>query len=392
MLTFHEALSLLNEINFKLPIEQVSLSESWNRILREEVFSDMNMPPFDKSAVDGYACRNQDLSEPLRVIGTMYAGNSITYTIQPGTCVKIMTGAPVPEGSDIVVMSEHSRKIDNDHIQFTKATSKSNICKLGEDVHKGEQLLDSGTLLLPHHLAILASAGFNRVKVSRLPRVALISTGNELVEPSQMPNPSQIRNSNAHNLAAQLKTLGIAVYYDGIIPDDKEVIRNRLKELFENYDMVILTGGASQGEHDFVPIVLEELHMNIRFNKLAIQPGKPVSFATGKDKFCFGLSGNPVSSYLQFELLVKPFLYHMMSHTYRHPIIMSELAERMRRKNAERLKFFPICFNNRGQAEELKFNGSAHIAGLSEADGFGLFPKDCEGLEPGDKIEILCIR
>ena len=117
-----------------------------------------------------------------------------------------------------------------------------------------------------------------------------------------------------------------------------------------------------------------------------------MTFAAGKDKFCFGLSGNPVSSYLQFELLVKHFLYHIMAHNYQHPIVMSELADRIRRKKAERLKFFPVYFNTRGQAEEVQFNGSAHIAGLTKADGFGLFPKDCEGLEPGDKIEILLIR
>lgn len=392
MLTFHEALDILNKIDFRLPSEKVNLTESWNRILCEEIFSDINMPPFDKSAMDGYACRKEDLSGPLRVLGTLYAGSSDAYTIEPNTCVKIMTGAPVPNGADTVIMIEHIKQVDKDHIQFTKTSTKSNICKLAEDVHSGDRLLNTGTLLLPHHLAVLASAGFDQVEVSCLPHVALISTGNELVEPKYVPDASRIRNSNAYNLSAQLKTMGINVHYDGIVPDNRKIIRSRLTGLFENHDLVILTGGASFGEHDYVPVILKELGLDIGFDKLAIQPGKPITFATGKQKFCFGLSGNPVSSYLQFELLVKPFLYHIMSHNYQHPIIMSEITERVQRKNADRLKFFPICFNSKGQAEQVKFNGSAHITGLTEADGFGLFPKDCEALVSGDKIEILLIR
>lgn len=392
MLTFHEALNIINEVDFQLATEEVKLTDAWNRILCEDTISDINMPPFDKSAMDGFACRKQDLASPLKIIGTLYAGSSEVYNIEPGTCVKIMTGAPVPEGADTVIMIEHTKKVEKGNIQFTKATTKSNICKLGEDIHTGDKLLESGTLLLAHHMGILASAGIDQVKVSRLPRVALLSTGNELIEPKHFPNSSQIRNSNAYNLLSQLKAMSINAHYDGIAPDDKEIIRSRLTELLVNHDLIILTGGASQGEHDYVPAILEELALDLKFDKLAIQPGKPVSFATSKNKFCFGLSGNPVSSYLQFELLVKPFLYHIMSYRFQHPIILSELAFRMRRKNTERLKFFPVCYNERGMAEEIQFNGSAHIAGLTHADGFGLFPRDCEGLEPGDRIEVLLIR
>ncbi len=392
MLTFHEALKLLSEIDFRMPTARVKLIDSWNRILCEEVVSDIYMPPFDKSAMDGYACRKVDLSKGLKVIGTLYAGSSEKFIIAPGTCVKIMTGASVPAGADTVIMVEHTEQLDENNIRFTKSHSKSNICVLGEDVRKGDILLKRGTLLLPHHISVLASVGYNQVTVSDLPRVALISTGNELVEPHNAPNASQIRNSNAYNLSAQLKAMGIEVHYNGIVADDKEVIRSHIIKLVEHYDVVILTGGASQGEHDYVPEILRELKFKLTFDKLAIQPGKPISFASGNGKFCFGLSGNPVSSYLQFELLVKPFLYHIMSHSYQHPVIMSEIAVRMSRKNADRLKFFPVYFNSRGQVEEVHFNGSAHIAGLTAADGFGLFPQGCKGLESGDKIEILLIR
>jgi molybdopterin molybdotransferase len=392
MITLYEAIEIINNIDIRLPEEEVKLTDAWNRVLREKILSDMNMPPFNKSAMDGFACRKADLEKPLKVMGTLHAGSTENYTITPGTCIKIMTGAPVPAGADTVIMMEHTRQIDGDYIQFTRTNSKSNICLMGEDVHTGDLLLEPGTLLLPYRLAILASAGVDPVTVSKLPQVALVSTGSELVEPGQIPSTSQIRNSNAYNLLGQLKTMGISAHYDGIAEDSKEIIRSRLLTLFKHHDVVVITGGASQGDHDYIPAILNELQMDVKYNKLAIQPGKPISFAAGKGKFCFGLSGNPVSSYLQFELLVKPFLYHMMAHDYQHPIIQSELVHRIQRKNPDRLKFFPVRLNAEGRAEEIRFNGSAHIAGLHNAHGFGLFPKDCEKIEAGEKIELLLIR
>jgi molybdopterin molybdotransferase len=184
----------------------------------------------------------------------------------------------------------------------------------------------------------------------------------------------------------------IPASYAGIVPDEKDLIKTKLKQLLIEADVIILTGGASAGDHDFVPEILQELGMTLHFSHLAIQPGKPVSFATDKEKICFGLSGNPVSSYLQFELLVKYCLYATMSHHYIHPIQLAPLAQNIERKKTERLKFFPVQLNSAGQAEEIKFNGSAHIAGLTGADGFGLFPRECSSLSAEEYIEILRIR
>ena len=392
MIDLHEVLKITDSINYKLPAEKVYINELFQRILREEIISDVNMPPFDKSAVDGFACRKADLDKPLKLIGTIYAGENKSYLIEPGMCVKITTGAAVPAGADCVIMVEDTVITKNEEIQFTKNASKSNICKLGEDVQQGERLLLPGTLLLPHHLSILASAGYEYVHVSAIPRVGLISTGNELVEPGLYPGKSQIRNSNAYHILAQLKSMGIPAFYGGIVPDDMEIISLRLSELSEQSDVVIITGGASMGEHDHVPTVLHQMGYEVLFNKIAIQPGKPVSFAMRSNKFCFGLSGNPVSSYLQFELLVKSFLYHLMGHHYHFPIVLSEINKSLHRKQSGRLKFFPVAFDKNGRAKELQFNGSAHIAGLRDADGFGLFPQNCETLDAGDKIEVLLIR
>ena len=392
MITLHEALEIIKKVDFKMPFEEVALTNSYHRILGEDVFSDINMPPFDKSAMDGYACRSEDLTQSMQVIGTLHAGSNETYTVEPGTCVKIMTGAPVPHGADTVIKIEDTEEDGNNAIRFQASATKNNICKLGEDIKAGELVLESGTRLLPHHIALLASVGISKMKVSSQPKIAIFSTGSELVEPNQKPGASQIRNCNAYSLLGQLQNMNLHVDYKGIVPDDKSKIKELVTELKKKYDVIIITGGASMGEHDFVPIVFKELNLELKFNKIAIQPGKPLSFALDKNTFCFGLSGNPVSAFLQFEVLVKPFVFHLMHHNYSPKIITAELAQRIQRKKADRLKFFPVTLKANGKAEEIKFNGSAHIAGLTKAEGFGLFPENCELIQSGEKIEILLMQ
>jgi molybdopterin molybdotransferase len=392
MIRLNEAIEIIKKIDFRMPLEEVVLTNSYHRILGEDVFSDINMPPFDKSAMDGYACRSEDLTQPMQVIGTLHAGSNETFTVEPGTCVKIMTGAPVPLGANTVIKIEDTGEDGNNAIKFQASSTKKNICKLGEDIKAGELVLKSGTRLLPQHIALLASVGISKVKVSSQPKIAIFSTGSELVEPNQKPGASQIRNSNAYSLLSQLQTMNLDVDYKGIVPDDKKKIKEMVIELRKSYDVLIITGGASLGEHDFVPLVFKELNFELKFNKLAIQPGKPFSFAADKNTFCFGLSGNPVSAFLQFEVLVKPFVFHLMHHNYSPKIITAELAEKIQRKKADRLKFFPVTLNANGQAEEIKFNGSAHIAGLTNAAGFGLFPENCTLINTSKKIEILLMQ
>lgn len=392
MITLHQALDIFSKIKFRTPVEEVPLTDSFHRILGEDIYSDVNIPPFDKSAMDGYACRSEDLKHKMRLLGTLHAGSDEKFIVTPGTCVKIMTGAPVPEGADTVVKIEDTNTDKEGFVQFVKSSTKSNICLLGEDIKKGDQVLKMGMQLLPHHVAVLASAGIASVKVSTQPKISILSTGSELVEPKKYPDKAQIRNSNAYSILAQLQSIKIQGDYAGIVPDDKSTIKQLVNKLIKENDILIITGGASVGEHDFVPSVLRELNLGSKFDKLAIQPGKPCSFAAGKNKFCFGLSGNPVSALLQFETLVKPFIFHVMNHEYSPKVVLAELATGMQRKNADRLKFFPVRFNSAGQAEEIKFNGSAHISGLNDADGFGLFPGKCEVLNADEKIEILLIQ
>lgn len=392
MITLYEALDIFKKIQFRLPLEEVKLTDTTHRILGEDIYSDVNIPPFDKSAMDGYACKHQDLTHTLKVIGTLYAGSKEKFEVTNGTCVKIMTGAPVPNGSDTVIMIEDTEDPGNNKIRFSGKSTKTNICKLGEDVMKNDLVLKTGTRLLPHHIAVLASVGKAIVKVSAQAKIALLSTGSELVEPDQKPDIAQIRNSNAYSIMAQLQAMNVQADYAGLVADKKTEIKNLISELLDSHDIIIITGGASDGEHDYIPQILQELKLELKFNKLAIQPGKPFSFAASENKFCFGLSGNPVSALVQFEVLIKPFIFHLLNCTYSPNVILSEMAHNIKRKKANRLKFFPVLFNASGQVEEIRFNGSAHIAGLSNADGFALFPQNCEALNAGEKIEILLMK
>lgn len=392
MLSLDEALALIKNVALILPAEVVGLTECNNRVLAEDVFSDTDMPPFDKSAMDGYACRRVDLSNELKISDTIHAGDKAIQSVKPGTCIKIMTGAPIPEKADTVIMFEDTMLVDNNTVRLNKKSGKNNICYRGEDVKKGDRVLIQGTLLLPHHIAMLAAVGKKEIRVNKLPKVALASTGSELVEPDRIPEQSQIRNSNAYNLMAQLDSVGIKGNYTGIIKDDKKLLFTTIHKLLDTNDILVLTGGASAGVHDYVPKILAEIGMTLQFNRIAIQPGKPLSFASSKGKFCFGLSGNPVSSYLQFELLVKPFIYQLMGHNYNYPIILIPLSEGISRNKADRLKFFPVILTNKKKVSPIDFHGSAHIAGLINANGFGLFPKDKLKISAGESLEVLLIK
>ncbi len=388
MKTLDEALNLVLGREVHLRSEKVELKESVGLVLAEDIFSDTDMPPFDKSAVDGYACRKEDIDIILEVIEFIPAGKSPEKKIGSGQCSKIMTGGVVPSGADIVIMVENTEEVSEQRIQITDKSLKSNICYIGEDVKKGQKVLSKETLLKPQHVAILASAGYAFPLVYQVPTVGIIVTGDELVEPPIKPGISKIRNSNAYQLMAQLEEMHISPEYYGIMEDSKEKLKDTIAESAKENNLTIITGGASRGDLDFVPLVIEEVGMQPLFNEVAIQPGKPVSFASGNGKFCFGLSGNPVSSFLQFELLVKPFIYKLMGYTF-HPLhIICPLAEKKTRKKAVRLQFFPVKINNEGKAEVIEFHGSAHIGALAEADGLVTFPVGTDELEKNTLVNV----
>jgi molybdopterin molybdotransferase len=353
-----------------------------------DVTSDMEMPPFDKTAVDGYACRRSDLAEKLKVVEVVPAGKVPARDVGPGECAKVMTGAPVPRGADAVIMVEDVEELGDGHIRYLKETVKNNICFTGEDIRSGAVVIPKNTRVGPQHIAVMATAGCVRPLVYKKVSVGVISTGDELVEPWERPGLGQIRNSNAWQLMAQAEKMGAQPQYIGIALDTEEATRNKIRQAVDETDVVLLTGGVSMGDYDYVPAILDELGVALKFKSVAVQPGRPTVFGVLGNKFIFGLPGNPVSSFVQFELLVKPLLLKMTGHDYRPLTLRLPLAVEYKRRRSGRLSWLPVSINEQGEVVPLEYHGSAHINALTLAHGLVPVPIGKTILEKGETVDV----
>ncbi len=388
MITFENALKTVLDSAFIVGEEEVSILDSLNRVLAQDVVSDMNMPPFDKSAMDGYACRMADIANVLEVVEVIPAGKFPEKDIFQNQCAKIMTGAKLPVGADCVLMVEHTEVVAEGKIRFTKESTNRNICYLAEDVKTGEVVLTRGTVIKPQHIAILAAVGAVDVKVYKQPRVGIIATGDELVEPNVRPEKSQIRNSNGYQMVAQVLNSGAIANYLGIAKDNEAHSVELISKALDENDIVLLSGGVSMGDFDFVSAALEKNGIRILFDSVAVQPGKPTTFGVGDRKICFGMPGNPVSSFIQFEMLAKPLIQKMMGaeaevRTFRLP-----LKHDYGRKKAERLAIVPSNIMGDNTVEPADYHGSAHIFSLGYANSMMLIPLGVNELKAGELVDV----
>ena len=388
MILLEKALKIVLDSAFELGIEKVSLNNSLNRILAKDILSDMDMPPFDKSAMDGYACRKQDLKNELKIVETIIAGKAPEKGIQKNQCSKIMTGSMVPEGADCVIMVEHTKEIGENKIVFTEEKTNQNIAFKAEDINTGDVVLKKGILIRAQHIAVLASVGCTMPSVYKRIKVGVISTGSELVEPDKKPGLSQIRNSNAYQLISQIEQIGCIPNYVGIAIDTPEASLKAIKTALNENDVILLSGGVSMGEFDFIPDILKELNVKIFFQTLAVQPGKPTVFGMKEKKFIFGLPGNPVSSFNIFELLSKPLLYKMMGYNYKPLSIKLPLAKSYERKKAKRLSFIPVKITDEGKVLPIEYHGSAHSKALVNADGLISVPIGVTKINEGELVDV----
>lgn len=386
MLEYKDALSLILSTSTTLLVEKIELQNSLNRILASDVFHDMDMPPFNKSAMDGFACRRSEVNNELEIIETIYAGKNPVKIIGENQCYKIMTGAVVPKEADLVFKKEDSKLTSDGKVICANPSSGNNICYRGEDIKKGELILQKSTLLAARHLPVLAGAGITHPEVYCQPVVSVFATGTELVEPEEKPLPFQIRNSNSSQILAQLASIGIKPVYGGILKDEIDSIKNKISEAFLSNDLIILTGGVSVGEYDLIPEILNELGFEILVRRTGIKPGKPMSFAKKDNKYCFGLSGNPVSSFIQFELYVKPFLYSLMGHSFQPNTLRLPLGFDYDRSKADRINFIPSFINDTMEIVPVEFHGSAHINALSGASHLLEVPKGINTIKKGELV------
>jgi molybdopterin molybdotransferase len=391
MIAYNQALEIVVKSAFKVGTEKVHFQDALNRVLAADIISDIEMPPFNKSAVDGYACRKVDILNELEVIEIIPAGKVPEKEIHKYQCSKIMTGAPIPKGADAVMMVEEVEELGGNKIKYLKDKIKENICYKGEDLNKGKIVLKSGTLIKPQHIAVMATAGCVTPLVYRKVIVAVISTGDELVEPEIKPGLSQIRNSNAYQLLSQANNTGAETEYTGIALDIEESLRIAILQAFDHADIVLLTGGVSMGDFDYVPEILSELGVNLKFKSIAVQPGRPTLFGTKGKQFIFGLPGNPVSSFVQFELLVKPLIYKLSGYNFTPIIFKIPIGTDYSRQRSDRLSIVPARIHNNGEVLPLEYHGSAHINSLTEAHGLILIPVGQTVLKKGEIVDVRLI-
>jgi molybdopterin molybdotransferase len=399
MLAVAEAQTLVLERAQPLPPEVQALTPaSLGLILAEDAVSDLEMPPFDKALMDGFAVRSVDLPEGrgiLRVIEEVVAGQTPQVPLGQGQATRIMTGAPIPGGADAVVMIERSRMLEDGRVQIEDKPPRpgQNVLARGREMRRGETVLASGTVLRPQEMGVLATIGRTAARVYPRPSVAVLATGDEIVPPSEVPGPGQIRNGNGPMLTAQVQRAGGVPLFLGIGPDRVEKLRPLVAEGLQS-PILVLSGGVSAGKLDLVPEVLQDLGVQPHFHKVAMKPGKPVFFGTRGHTLVFGLPGNPVSSLVCFELFVRPAVRRLMGFADPGPaMVQAGLAEDFTYKT-DRPTYYParLEMTDRGWlARPLPWFGSPDLRGLILAQAFVVLPAGDHHHRAGERFPVLTV-
>ena len=390
MISLEEAYRIIDSAmsGVRLPCRVLPACEAMGQTLSSDQYSQLDLPPFDKSAMDGYAIKLDEKSTRYRLLDTVAAGHVCDISLQPGTAVKVMTGAPVPKGTDRVVMIEHVSE-DDGWIQILEEHNNTNICRQAEDVHIGDRIFEAGTRLNAMDVANLISCGITHVESFCPMRVAILSTGDEIVDHPAQLRPGKIINSNGPMLKGLAAYHGLDVTTSRSVADDLSQISQSIRDALKEADCVMITGGVSVGDCDWVPQAIEQAGGEIRFSKLAVKPGKPTVFATAGTKAVFGLPGNPVSVFLMFHLFV---LYVQMMLTGGQPAlrtILLPLAHSYQRRRAERMEFRPCRLTSEGTLSRIEYHGSAHLHAISNADGVFIVPAGICELDKGQQAEFL---
>jgi molybdopterin molybdotransferase len=374
--------------------EGVTLTEAFGRVLAEPVVADRDYPPFDRSTRDGFALRAADAAAPgrtLEVIGEIKAGDAFNGVIGPGQCAQIMTGAAVPRGADAVVMIEHTRSAESQVVIERGVERGQNIVPRGREAKAGQTLLQMGARMGYAELALAAQVGHHRPGVFKRPRVAILSTGDEVVAFDATPGPLQIRNGNSVSLAAQVTLAGAEPVGLGNAPDRSAQLRQMTERGLEA-DILVLSGGVSRGKYDLVEVVLAELGAEFFFDAVAIRPGRPAVFAACRGKFVFGLPGNPVSTMVTFELFALPAIDMLSGAAPRPlPLLRAKLAAPVR-QNAALTHFLPARIgwaSGEPVVKELPWQGSGDIVALAAANCFLVVPEKRLEMAAGDWVDVL---
>ena len=395
-LSADEAMSaILAESKPVTQTDTLPLRDAPGRTLAEAPMSPVNVPGQTNSAMDGYALSGDDLPDKgettLRVVGKAFAGKPFDGAVGAGECVRIMTGAALPESCDTVIMQEHV-EVSDEHITIDDENKRGqNIRLAGEDISKGSQVLEAGRLLTAADIGLLASIGLSEVSVWRKPRVGFFSTGSEIISAGQAAKDYQLYDSNRHTLDAMLARHAVDKIDLGIIPDERAAIRETLEDAMKTCDLLISTGSASVGETDYIADIIQELG-TLHFRKVAIKPGRPLTLATIGSATYLALPGNPVSTMVMFYYYVRPALIRISGASDEQPLRLSVTCTSRLKKRPGRLELQRGVLSRCNGAYEVKktgAQGSGILRSMSEANCLIVLDEDCTGIEPGAAVQVL---
>ena len=405
-MTFDHAKKLLFDTLNPQPlgIEKIPLIKAYNRILSENIITKLDIPPFNRSTVDGYAVKADDTYESdekkpiaLKIIGTISVGESPKIQIRKNKTVETVTGAPIPEGANAVVMVENTQKQGDTLLIYRAVTPDENVMKKGADLKKGDTVLIAGQLLGAPEIGVLAAIGVNYVNVFKTPLVSVFSTGAEITEPGKSLAPGKIYDINAYSLSTAVKESGGKPICMGVIPDNEAALKNALKQALSSSDIIITSGGVSVGPRDYTPKIVDSLGKpGVIISGIAVKPGKPTTIAFIGNKPVFSLPGHPTSALLIFYLLVRPVIQCLSGHkVISEKTVKANLAVRL--FSAKGRKTFVMVRLSRDESQKIvatpvQTGGSGAITTLSKADGFIEIPENQQFIDSNEQVTVTLLK
>ena len=395
MISVDQALDIIHRKVTALPGESVPLERAQSRVLAEKVVADIDLPPFDRARMDGYAVRSPDVSTApvaLHLIGEIPAGATFHGALGPGQAVKIFTGAPMPAGADAV------QKIEVTEASSETVTIRESVVRgqfvtpRASEVAAGQIIAEPGREIGAPEMAVLASFGYSNIKVGQRPRVAVLSTGSELVPVSQRPEGAEIRNSNSYTIGAYARRDGAEADVRGIVKDTPEATHEALVAAARHHHIVITTGGVSMGDYDLVKAALSGMGAEVFFDKVSIRPGKPTVFARLGETYFFGLPGNPVSTSVTYNVFVRTAIRKMLGDSGPYPSIVRAFTSHSIKDASSRRSFLPARFYvdaGRAMVEPLKWGGSSDLVAFMGANALIIVPEATHAVGEGEMVDAM---
>jgi len=399
MISVAEAIQIVRQQTHTLPVEQISLPHALGRVLAQDIVADSDLPPFDRSQMDGYAVRAVDAQAApvrLRIVGESAAGKGWHNQLDEGQAVRIMTGAPVPAGADSVQQIELTHELkDGTVVELLESVEEGkSIVKRGAEIRAGETVLSAGTMINAAMMAVLAAFGYATVNVFQRPRVGVLATGTELVAVDQKPGQDQIRDSNNYSIAAYAELAGGVIERFPLTGDDTSLLKNQIAKAAETCDLIVTSGGVSMGVYDLTKSALKQLDAEIFFERVALRPGKPTVFARlPSGTLMFGLPGNPVSVAVTFNLFARTAALAMQGAT--EPALKRETAALARsvKGTADRESYLPVQLTTNDDGEliafPLKWGGSSDFVAFALTTALAIVPAGAKTVEAGSLVNVL---